>query len=219
MSTREYCGRHSIHYAGDSCPRCNAEERHKELLNATEATAAETVEAMRQSDDRRANPGDYACPHCKYISLKSEASRCPLCRGDVGSDYWNRVRAAEKAAEERRQAEVAARVAEEKRTAPARAAAARAAARAEALKNRRAAISAIVGESFVMALGVGVLSYFIGSLGGCLYRWGQGRPSEVQFRYSLSAWKSTGLMWAVVAMVAVCAIGLLRCLFVKSVDD
>ena len=29
-TSMEYCGRHSIHYAGDRCPRCDAEERHKE---------------------------------------------------------------------------------------------------------------------------------------------------------------------------------------------
>jgi hypothetical protein len=89
MSSQEYCGRHSIHYPGRSCPRCDAEERHSELLNAAEESRAETVDAMRTSDYRRANPGDYKCPECHFVSLKKGASRCPLCRSRVGPDYWD----------------------------------------------------------------------------------------------------------------------------------
>jgi hypothetical protein len=101
-------------------------------LNATEKSIAETVDAMRDSDYRRANPGDYACPHCRYVSLKREASRCPLCRGEIGGDYWNAVRAREKAEVERKRAVEAAAAAEWIRTAPEREAAGRAAALATA---------------------------------------------------------------------------------------
>ena len=132
MSTQEYCGRHSIHYPGRTCPRCDAEERHREILNATEESIAETAHAMRESDYRQANPGDYQCPHCMYLSLRRGASRCPLCHGDVGSEYWNSVRASEAAAEERQRAMAAATAAaataakaEYDRAAPERAAAAR----------------------------------------------------------------------------------------------
>ena len=152
--SQEYCGSHSIHYAGDSCPRCDAEERHRELLRATEESAAETIDAMRESDYRRANPGDYACPHCKYISLRNDASRCTLCHGEVGAEYWSSVRARERAAEERRRAEVEARIAEEKRTAPARAAAAKAAAEraAEEAQGRRIAIVATTAMIAILVI-------------------------------------------------------------------
>lgn len=120
-----YCSNHSIDYSGDTCSRCDAEERHRELLNATEENLAQTVGAMRESDYRRANPGEYACPHCQYISLKSGASRCPLCHGEVGRRYWDDVRAEyERAAPQReaarRATEEAATSAEKRRVAAAR---------------------------------------------------------------------------------------------------
>ena len=91
-----YCGNHGIDYAGSLCPRCDAEQRHRELLNATASGLADTVDAMRASDYRRANPGEYECPHCKYIALKSDATRCPLCRGEVDRGYWKGVRIRER---------------------------------------------------------------------------------------------------------------------------
>lgn len=118
----EYCGRHSIHYSGGSCPRCDAEDRHKELLDATEESAAETAEAIRESDYRRANPGDYECPHCRYTSLRNGASRCPLCRGEIGNQYWSEVRATERVTAARLRAKAEADAAEESRAAPIRAA-------------------------------------------------------------------------------------------------
>jgi RNA polymerase subunit RPABC4/transcription elongation factor Spt4 len=106
-----YCSTHVVHYDyNERCHRCEAEGRHQDLLNAAE----ENVAAMRDSDYRRANPGEYACPHCKYVSLKNEASRCPLCHGEIGADYWNAIRdreradAEKKAAERKRAAEAAA---------------------------------------------------------------------------------------------------------------
>jgi RNA polymerase subunit RPABC4/transcription elongation factor Spt4 len=97
-----YCGNHDIHYSGSPCPRCDAEERHQQLLNATAGGLADTVDAMRASDYRRANPGEYECPHCKYVALKSDATRCPLCRGEIDRDYWKGVRIREQAEAERR---------------------------------------------------------------------------------------------------------------------
>lgn len=170
MSTQEYCGRHSIHYAGSSCPRCDADERHRELLNSTEASAAETLDAMRDSDYRRANPGDYACPHCKYVSLKREASRCPLCHGEVGSQYWSEVRAAENAENERRRAiaEAAANAAaaEYIRTAPQRAAA-----EAEALRIKQRAKNI---SSVMNVFGGGASGGFLGLLLGAIIGFGKG---------------------------------------------
>ncbi|HEX3186950.1 MAG TPA: hypothetical protein VHQ94_19285 [Pyrinomonadaceae bacterium] len=101
-----YCGNHGIDYAGSLCPRCDAEQRHRELLNATASGLADTVVAMRASDYRRANPGEYECPHCKYIALKSDATRCPLCRGEIDGGYWKEVRIRERAEAERRKIQV-----------------------------------------------------------------------------------------------------------------
>jgi ssDNA-binding Zn-finger/Zn-ribbon topoisomerase 1 len=104
MSTKHYCGRHGIDYTGYSCPRCDAEERHGEILDATYReiqNATEVSEAVaasvQRSDYLRANPGEYECPHCRYISLKKRASRCPLCHGEVGAEYWNVVSIREEA--------------------------------------------------------------------------------------------------------------------------
>lgn len=137
-----YCSTHGIEYSGYNCPRCEAQERHneaqerhRELLHATEESLEETVDALLNSDYRRANPGDYPCPHCRYISLKNYASRCPLCHGEIGGNYWNAVRKVEKdeaeiaeaeskAEAERKVAREAAAAAEWIRTAPEREAAA-----------------------------------------------------------------------------------------------
>jgi hypothetical protein len=127
MPTQEYCFKHSIHYPGSSCPRCDAEERHREILDATEQSGTEAIEEMRASAYRRANPGDYECPHCRYVSLKRNASRCPLCHGDIGIAYWADIQNSEVAAAQRQRAEWI-------RTAPEREATAKAAALAAARK-------------------------------------------------------------------------------------
>jgi len=208
------CGRHGIDYQ-ESCPRCAIEERHQELMDLETAATVETIRAIRDSDYKRANPGDYECPHCRFISLKSGASRCPLCHGEVQGDYWGRVRAAEKIRADRERAIQQERAAEWERNTPARAMAARAA----ALKRKRGAILEIIGETLGIASSAGLLAYLVGSLGGCIYRFGNVPHNDAGFRYSLSAWKSTGLIWAVVVFSLVCAHGLLRCLSVKSEGD
>jgi hypothetical protein len=115
--------------------------------------------AVSQAAYVSANPGDYDCPHCKYRSLKAGASRCPLCRGEVASDYWNAVRAKEKveaeAAAERKRAMQAAAAAEQIRTAPARAAAANAErkrAHNEAVKQAVVAVFLVLGGCGVFGL-------------------------------------------------------------------
>lgn len=192
MPLPEYCARHDIHYPyGAQCPECradeasehrrrmleqqeearrDAEQQHREAVERErnrqhdeELRHKELVRLREQEIYRRQNPGDYECPHCKYISVKSGASRCPLCQGEVGSEYWAAVRVREKAEAERKLAEaqaaserqrVAAQAAVERkkaldeaaaaeylRTAPERAAAAEraalAAARAAAEAQRR----------------------------------------------------------------------------------
>lgn len=92
-----YCSWHSLSHGGNTCPRCDADRRHKGEL-----------EAIQESNYRRANPGEYECPHCKYTSLRRDASRCPLCRGAIVSTYWERLRAVELADAPRRRAAAAA---------------------------------------------------------------------------------------------------------------
>ncbi len=110
-------------------------------------------DGCQDAEWKQSNPGDYQCPHCKYISLKNEASRCPLCHGGIESDYWNNVRAAEKSIEE-------ARAAEERRTAPARAAAAIEADRSQ--QNRRIAHALLFGGPMWALLGAFV-GVFVGA--------------------------------------------------------
>ena len=170
-----YCGKHGIHHESSECPRCEMEERHQELVDqareGVEQAREDTesiVSAMRESEYRRANPGDYACPHCLYISLKMGASRCPLCHGDLPNDHWVRVRASEKAkaelrraeekaAEERKRAAELAVAAEVERNGPALVAAAKAERKARAKAAARKSIPHICGEfarNFVFFFGL-----------------------------------------------------------------
>lgn len=102
-----YCDQHGINYSGHICPHCIEEQRHEDVL--------ETVaNAARWSEYKHANPGDYECPHCKYITLKRDATRCPRCHGDIDINYWQTILAKEKeakAAIARAKAEESARVA------------------------------------------------------------------------------------------------------------
>lgn len=67
----------------DGCPECRG----------AEADLKHALEDVSRIAHRQANPGDFECPHCKFVSLKMDASRCPLCHGDVGKDYWQTWRA------------------------------------------------------------------------------------------------------------------------------
>ena len=133
-----YCGWHDINYSGDKCSRCVAEERHQDILAQARESAEDTTSAIQESDYRRANPGNYECPLCLYVSLRMGASRCPSCHGDVPSGHWAGVFAAEKAMAERKRAREAAEAAEWARNAPVRAAAAK---EAEERSVRNAAIA------------------------------------------------------------------------------
>ena len=114
-----YCSIHSIKHRSDYCPRCVAEERHRELLETADEHHRELIETtesgLEQSDYRRANPGDYKCPHCKYVSLNNGATLCPLCRGDVGRAYWQAIEEREAAARIARQRKLEEEAAAEKR--------------------------------------------------------------------------------------------------------
>lgn len=132
----KHCGWHDINYSGRECPRCVADERHLDVLDQAQERAEVTARAIEESDYRRANPGDYKCPSCFYVTLKRGALRCPMCRGDVPGDHWAKVFAAEEAKAELKRAREAAEAAEWARNAPAREAAARAAAAAKEAKEK-----------------------------------------------------------------------------------
>ncbi|MBL0314106.1 MAG: hypothetical protein IPP78_15700 [Holophagaceae bacterium] len=131
------------------------EERTRDDREWAEERAREAEERREELEDERAeeaiyrhaNPGDYICNSCKYITLLKGASRCPSCHGDVPHSYWRDVDIKEEA--ERRAAqlrkELAAREAELRRvqeaeewerTKPEREAAAAAALAAEEAKER-----------------------------------------------------------------------------------
>jgi hypothetical protein len=192
MSNRAYCSYHSIYYSGDTCPRCSAEERHEQILEI----ARDTESAIREAAYERANPGEYECPHCKYLSLKRAASRCPLCQGQVERAYWDEVRAAEIAEADRRRAAAEARALEDARTAPARAAAALVARKKQFVEtwSRYALVSPVYG-------------YVIGGPGGCTGRWMFGDISEENFWYANSALVTLGPLCALVAPLLVVAVG------------
>jgi hypothetical protein len=175
-----YCQIHGRYddYFDRGCPNCqNAEQELRqaewELRNAvSEAAYAKT------------NPGDYDCPHCKYRSLRADASRCPLCHGEIGREYWNAVWAKEKtlaeiqaasskALAERKKAMGEAAAAEWIRTLPEReAAAARAAAEAQRL--RRNAASKKYSET---GAGIGAtLGAIVIGLSGCANCLNYGHP-------------------------------------------
>ena len=87
-----------------------AQESHEEEIRLAADRHEEAMDALRESDERRANPGDYECPHCRYISLKRYATRCPLCRESPDSEYWNRVEKREERERERAKAAAEERV-------------------------------------------------------------------------------------------------------------
>jgi hypothetical protein len=78
-----YCRIHG-YYSDDihGCPDCRSAQEHaeadrEELLSRVSGMA----EAIRA-------PGDYECPHCRYVALKKGASRCPLCHGQITPTFW-----------------------------------------------------------------------------------------------------------------------------------
>ena len=159
-----YCNIHGRYdnYFDRGCPDCQNAELG--LRNAVSEAAY-----------AKANPGDYDCPHCKYRSLRAGASRCPLCHGEIGGDYWNGVRTREQAAAERKRVMEEEAAAEWIRTAPERAAAAeraalagaKAAAEAQQLRRKAASKdSAYTGVFYGATLG-GIVMGFAGCV-SCL---------------------------------------------------
>jgi len=163
MSDRFNCPIHGVRRVdsyNDGCPEC-------------ETTAWELKNAVSDAGYRSANPGDYECPHCRYRSLLRDASRCPLCHGEIAGNYWIPVRAQEKAETERKRAREAAATAEWIRTAPEREALARAATLAAAeereLKRQRAHSEDVQLITIVSSVWL-VICLIVGTVVG--YIWG-----------------------------------------------
>lgn len=98
MSFCRIHGRYSN--SGNGCPDCREVEResgdlNRSILGALERGIEDQAEAersladeRRQSDYKRANPGDFKCPECKYVTLLIEASRCPMCHASIPAAFW-----------------------------------------------------------------------------------------------------------------------------------
>lgn len=145
-----HCYTHDVDVpARTECPECRADEAGDHRRRMLEQQEEAQCDAERQHEElqrslsedayRRANPGDYDCPHCLYQSLRKGASRCPICHGEIEKEYWDAVAAGElaaakavaerqKAEGERKRAAEEAAAAEYIRTAPERQAAAKRAA-------------------------------------------------------------------------------------------
>ena len=83
------------------CPDCqqaqyDRETSSNELSIKLDTLATQTAAAAIIAAHKTNNPGDYQCPSCKLISLIDGASCCPMCRKDVPSGYWERIREAER---------------------------------------------------------------------------------------------------------------------------
>jgi uncharacterized Zn finger protein (UPF0148 family) len=115
-----------------------ARESERRADERAEELARELAESAEEAAYKQANPGDYECPSCLYITLRKGAVACPKCQRDVPPQYWLDVRTKEeaKAREEARRQAAAAE--EWKRTEPQRRAAASAAAAAAAEQWKRA---------------------------------------------------------------------------------
>lgn len=172
-------GQEYEHWEG--CSECRdaeqrTEEGHIELLAALEQAgeeqraAAERAEAARaESDYRQANPGDYECPECRYITLRRTASRCPKCHATIATTYWVPVLERERRVAEEREREKLRAADEWARGEPERRRKAQAAAEARA---NLAAEDASGGSGWAVVL---VVLVVLGALG---VKWFESMQSE-----------------------------------------
>src|ERR1035437_341529 len=129
-----HCTEHGIDHREFDCPRCVAQRRHDEVIDALNAQAeaqAEAAEAYAEAAEARAealgeaernrfSPGEYGCPHCLYTTLRRHSSRCPVCQGTIDGGYWKTIIQAEEEASKRRKEEEERRLKEWERTRPER---------------------------------------------------------------------------------------------------
>src|SRR3989442_1350390 len=94
-----YCHVHGREYEyRDGCPECR--DDREEAFESQEQARIETAERFADLERSIRNPGDYECPHCLYVSLKRDASRCPTCHANIDREHWVGIRKAELAAAE-----------------------------------------------------------------------------------------------------------------------
>lgn len=100
---RYHCYEHGIEY-NSVCPACRdekAEEDRQEIIDGLSEQTKETKKSLEDMAYKQANPGDYQCPECLYITLKKSASRCPTCRSSISTAHWERVLEQERVEKER----------------------------------------------------------------------------------------------------------------------
>jgi len=107
-----YCRIHGEYtlYGDDrsGCPDClqaqyDQESNSEALAEKLEQLSTQTAAAAIIAAHKTNNPGDYKCPACMMISLKDGAMRCPVCRADVPSGYWDGIRDQERLLERQKQ--------------------------------------------------------------------------------------------------------------------
>ncbi len=113
-----HCYEHGIDHRQLDCPKCVAQKRHEEVIDALKSQAEAQAEALAEAEYRRFNPGEYVCPHCLYKTLIRNASRCRDCHGTIDRGYWDGVVLAEEQAAKRRQQEEDRRLEEWERAKP-----------------------------------------------------------------------------------------------------
>ncbi len=103
---RYHCSSHNIDY-NNTCPECRAEQAETDRQSMIDALSELAENRSGDIDDLRseiqdlahkqANPGDYTCPECKFVTLKYEATRCPKCHCAIPLENWSAIRAEIKA--------------------------------------------------------------------------------------------------------------------------
>ena len=82
-----YCFRCGRTNPTDFCPHCAAADEEF----AAEQRQNDLIRSQEEALHKRQNPGDYDCPHCLYRTLKLSASRCPMCHGQIGVEFWRPI--------------------------------------------------------------------------------------------------------------------------------
>jgi hypothetical protein len=92
--------------SGYVCPRCQSDDfrnvgeiesdsdRENERWEREEQYGEQLEQIVKRQEEaayRAANPGEFECPECKYVSLRRDASRCPVCHATVGRDHWSLI--------------------------------------------------------------------------------------------------------------------------------
>lgn len=163
-----YCRVHDgLYYKyEDGCPKCR-DDAEQAASDRSEIIGelARSREDIANAAFYFANPGDYNCPSCKFLTLKKGASRCPRCQADPGLQYWAEV--------ETKEREYRAEVERKKQDERLRAMAAEKAAaeeweRGREERERRAFVSDVFSNAFYFGRIGAILGAFVGFCKGCV---------------------------------------------------